>query len=159
MDTIITFKEFQHLPYIFNEKYKHFNQKYHKTLVDFHTDELMLKTYKRYLKVHKDSNNYMVQEAKMELRRIKLRMEFIHDEIRMYKLEMMKWRELSMKLMEAVRKTIKQAKEIDNNFSPYSIDVKVHLRIVNYDGVSWRHPVVVALIGNEFGVLTYDQIF
>ena len=98
----------------------------------------------------------------------------------MYKHEMMKWREISSRLEKAYSTLYKQIGHflnIENLGKPemfrsygtgktilltnhyFGHGIMLHLIIVSYNYTNSKHPVLVNIIDEEFGVLTNQQNF
>lgn len=180
MDTIMTLWQLRNLMLSTKKKFQHFNMLYDNAIKDYHRNVLTLKSEKDYVK-NRDSEEanriYLMFEDDIRLCRNKL--EFAQDEIRMYKHEMQKWRDISTKLERAYWSTynkldkvwhvtedgefgrwIKKYKEvpcISNRF--IGADTKLHLRITWYNTTGCHHQVMVSLLDQKFGVLTNEHIY
>ncbi len=179
MDTIMTLWQLRNLMWSTKQKFQHFNMLYDNAIKDYHRNVLALKSVKDYVKNRNGeevSRIYRMFEG--DIRVCKSKLAFAQDEIRMYKHEMHKWRDISTRLERAYWSTyrkldkvwhvtedgefghwIKKYKEvpcISNRF--IGADTKLHLRIAGYNSTG-RHQVMVSLLDPKFGVLTNEHIY
>lgn len=171
MDTIMTLWQLRNLVWSTKEKFLHFNKLYDNAINDYHKNVLTLKSVKDYVKNHDaEETSRMHRMFKNDIRVCKSKLVFAQDEIRMYKHEMQKWRDISTKLERAYWSTYNKLNKVwhiseDGNFGSWhskrfiGADTKLRLRITWYNTTGCHHQVIVSLLDQKFGVLTNGQIY
>ena len=171
MDTIMTLWQLRNLMWSTKEKFQHFNMLYDNAIKDYHRNVLALQSVKDYVKNRNGeeaSRIYRMFEG--DIRVCKSKLAFAQDEIRMYKHEMQKWRDISTKLERAYWSTYNKLNKVwhvseDGKFGSWhdkrfiGADTKLHLRITWYNTTGCHHQVMVSLLDQKFGVLTNEQIY
>lgn len=171
MDTIMTLWQLRNLMRSTKQKFQHFNMFYYNAIKDYHRNVLALKSVKDYVK-NRDSEeaSRIYRMFEYDIRQYKNKLEFAQDEIRMYKNEMHKWRDISIKLERAywdIYSKIEKAWHVneDGQFGRWSskrfigADTKLHLRITWYTTTGCHHQVMVSLLDKKFGVLTNEHCY
>ena len=168
MDTIMTLWQLRSLMCITKKKFQHFDCLYQNTIKHYQRLEMALKFAKAYVKEHDgEVTNKIYRMSKAE---IKHKLTFAQDEIRMYKNEMHKWRDISTRLERAYWSTYRKLNKVwhvteDGEFGSrhnkrfIGADTKLHLRITWYNTTGCHHQVMVSLLDQKFGVLTNEQIY
>lgn len=164
MDRNFCIKEFRNFSWNLNAKYKHFNELYRQKLIEFHQDELLEKTYKEYIKRKPNPYSDTTKSVEAKLYGIKQRMKFIQDELRMYKREMIMWRDISMKVERAYNYTINNLRDKIEGFGKYTSykrfngdDIIVHVIITGYANSHYKHTVLINIVNEDFGELSKYQ--
>ena len=109
----------------------------------------------------------MTKTVEAKLRGINRRMKFIQDELRMYKREMMMWRDISMKVARALNFLNTNLKKKIEGFGEYTSynrfkgdDVVVHTIITGYANSHTKHMVMINTVNEDLGELTeYQHLF
>jgi hypothetical protein len=168
MDNILTIKQFKAFSDGLNKKYKHFNSLYKQKISELHHNSIMLKAYMDACKHPSPAKDDFILEIKCKLWAIQGEMEFVQDEIRMYKREVMRLKDMSQRVSRAYSFVYENLSKIlkDENFGKYRSyhrfegdDIKVHVRIVN-SKFSVKHTVWVNTTDKKYGKLTrYEQAF
>lgn len=171
MDTIMTLWQLRNLMWSTKQKFQHFNMLYDNVIKDYHRNVLALQSVKDYVK-NRDSEeaSRIYRMFEYDIRQYKNKLEFAQDEIRMYKNEMHKWRDISTKLERAYWSTYNKLNKVwhvseDGKFGSWhgkrfiGADTKLHLRITWYNTTGCHHQVMVSLLDQKFGVLTDEQIY
>ena len=153
------------------QKFQHFNMLYDNAIKEYHRNVLALKSVKNYVK-NRDSEEVdrICRMFKTDIRQCRNKLKFAQDEIRMYKNEMHKWRDISTKLERAYWSTYDKLNKVwhvseDGNFGSWhnkrfiGADTKLHVRITWYNTTGCHHQVMVSLLDPKFGVLTNEQIY
>jgi len=153
------------------QKFQHFNMLYDNAIKEYHRNVLALKSVKNYVK-NRDSEEVdrICRMFKTDIRQYRNKLKFAQDEIRMYKNEMHKWRDISTKLERAYWSTYDKLNKVwhvseDGNFGSWhnkrfiGADTKLHVRITWYNTTGCHHQVMVSLLDPKFGVLTNEQIY
>ena len=167
MNKKFTIKEFCNFSYNLVAKYKHFDTLYRQKLVEFHEKEIQYRAYKEYIDQRSTHCTDTVNHIKSKTYAMMCSFKFAQDELRMYKYEMMKWREISQKVWRAysfIRANV--AKQIEG-FGTYNSkmryvgdDVAVNVCITSHKGAGYKHFVLVKTIDEKFGDLSkYEQCF
>lgn len=180
MDTIMTLWQLRNLVWSTKEKFKHFNMLYDNAIKEYHRNVLALKSVKDYVK-NRDSEEvdriYRMFEG--DIRQYRNKLEFAQDEIRMYKHEMQKWRDISIRLERAYWDVYNKLEKVwhvneDGQFGYWikkykdttcisyrfiGADIKLHLRITWYTTTGCHHQVMVSLLDKKFGVLTNEHCY
>ena len=167
----MTLWQLRNLVWSTKEKFLHFNTLYDNAIKEYHRNVLTLKSAKDYVK-NRDSEEasgiYLMFEDDIRLYRNKLK--FAQDEIRMYKHEMQKWRDISIRLERAYWDIYNKLEKVwhvneDGQFGRWlskrfiGADTKLHLRITGYNTTGWHHRVMVSLLDQKFGVLTNEHCY
>ena len=171
MDTIMTLWQLRKFVWSTKQKFQHFNMLYDNAIKDYHRNVLALKSVKDYVK-NRDSEeaSRIYRMFEYDIRQYRNKLAFAQDEIRMYKHEMQKWRDISTKLERAYQSTYNKLNKVwhvseDGNFGSWQGkrliggDTKLRLRITGYNATGWHHQVMVSLLDKKFGVLTNEQIY
>jgi hypothetical protein len=107
---------------------------------------------------------------KGDIRVCKSKLAFAQDEIRMYKREMQKWRDINTRLQRAYWDVYDKLEKVwhvneDGQFGRWlskrfiGADTKLHLRITWYNTTGCHHQVMVSLLDKKFGVLTNEHSY
>lgn len=171
MDTIMTLWQLRNLVWTTKEKFLHFNKLYDNAINDYHKNVLTLKSVNDYVK-GRDSEevNRIYRMFKGDIRVCKSKLAFAQDEIRMYKHEMQKWRDISIRLERAYWDVYNKLEKVwhvneDGQFGCWlskrfiGADIKLHLRITWYTTTGCHHQVMVSLLDKKFGVLTNEHYY
>ncbi|MBQ3944901.1 MAG: hypothetical protein II670_04740 [Alphaproteobacteria bacterium] len=180
MDTTITLWQLRNLMWSTKQKFKHFNMLYNNAIKEYHRNVLALKTIKDYVK-NRDTEEVdrIYRMFAGDKRQYRIKLEFAQDEIRMYKNEMHKWRDISTKLERAYWSTYNNLNKVwhvteDDQFGRWikkykdvcwisnrfiGGDTKLHLHITGYNTTGCHHQVMVSLLDPKFGVLTNEHIY
>ena len=167
MDTIMTLWQLRKFVWSTKQKFMHFNMLYDNAIKDYHRNVLALQSVKDYVKNRNGeeaSRIYRMFEGDIS------KLAFAQDEIRMYKHEMQKWRDISTRLERAYQSTYNKLNKVwhvseDGNFGSWQGkrliggDTKLRLRITWYNTTGCHHQVMVSLLDQKFGVLTNEQIY
>lgn len=153
------------------QKFQHFNMLYDNAIKEYHRNVLALKSVKDYVK-NRDRKEVdrIYRMFKGDIRQYRNKLKFAQDEIRMYKNEMHKWRDISTKLERAYWSTYDKLNKVwhvseDGNFGSWcnkhfiGADTKLHLRITWYNTTGCHHQVIIALLDKKFGILTNEHIY
>ena len=159
------------------QKFLHFNMLYDNAIKEYHRNVFALKSAKAYVKEHDgEETNKIYRMSKAQYAK---KLAFAQDEIRMYKNEMQKWRDISTRLERAYWSTYRKLDKVwhvteDGKFGRWikkykdvpcisnrfiGADTKLHLRIVGYNSTGCHHQVMVSLLDPKFGVLTNEHIY
>ena len=171
MDTIMTLWQLRNLVRSTKEKFLHFNTLYDNAIKDYHRNVLALKSVKDYVK-NRDSEDVgrIYRMFEYDIREYKNKLEFAQDEIRMYKNEMHKWRDISTRLERAYWSTYNKLNKVwrvneDGQFGRWlskrfiGADTKLHLRIAWYNTTGCHHQVMVQLLDQKFGELSNEHVY
>lgn len=180
MDTTMTLWQLRMLVLSTKEKFLHFNKLYDNAIHDYHKNVLALQSVNDYVK-GRDSEEVdrIYRMFTTDIRVCKSKLAFAQDEIRMYKHEMQKWRDISIRLERAYWdvynklekvwhvnedgqfgcwiKEYRDATCISNRF--IGADTKLHLHITGYNATGCHHQVRVSLLDKKFGVLTNEHCY
>jgi hypothetical protein len=153
------------------QKFQHFDMLYHNAIKEYHRNILTLRSIKDYVKEHDgEETSKIYRMSKADISRYTKKLTFAQDEIRMYKNEMHKWRDISVRLERAYWDIYNKLEKVwhvneDGQFGRWlskrfiGADTKLHLRITWYNTTGWHHQVMVSLLDQKFGVLTNEQIY
>lgn len=156
MDTILTFSDFRSLYNKSKANYKHFDRLYKTNVSEYNKLRLSLNSAKRYIKEHKgEEKNQIYQMCKKDVERHPKELKFEQEEIQMYKREMQRWRDISMRVEKAYWGLYKEMKEIYEDFGRFvdtgkkihikRYDTKIHLVIMGYTQTGCHHHVIVTV--------------
>ena len=171
MDTIMTLWQLRNLVWSTKQKFQHFNMLYDNAIKEYHRNVLALKSVKDYVKNHDgEETSRMYRMFKHDIRVCKSKLAFAQDEIRMYKHEMQKWRDISIRLERAYWSTYNKLNKVwrvneDGQFGRLvskrfiGADTKLHLRITWYNTTGCHHQVMVQLLDQKFGELSNEHVY
>jgi hypothetical protein len=153
------------------QKFQHFDMLYHKAIKEYHRNILVLQSVKDYVKGrNSEETDRIYRMFGTDIRQYTNKLNFAEDELRMYKREMQKWRDISTKLERAYWSTDHKIRKIwntekDGKFGIWQgdsyngTDIKLHLRITWYNTTGCHHQVMVSLLDKKFGILTNEQVY
>lgn len=169
MDRIFTLKSLWKFSLTANEKYKHFNEIYRQKIMDYNHDQILAASYREYLAGHSPSHSATSETIARKLRGIELREKFIQDDIRLYKHEMMRWRDISEKVARAYRYISRElekfkgqdpfaecCRESHPKIRDYRDCIAVNVRITSYND-SYKHHVFIRTVDPFYGNLTNTE--
>lgn len=171
MDTTMTLWQFRSLMQSTKQKFQHFDMLYHNAIKEYHRNILALQSVKDYVKGrNSEEADRIYRMFEGDIRQYTNNLQFAQDELRMYKREMQKWRDISTKLERAYWSTDHKIRKIwntekDGKFGIWQgdsyngTDIKLHLRITWYNTTGCHHQVMVSLLDKKFGILTNEQIY
>ena len=171
MDTIMTLWQLRKFVWSTKQKFMHFNMLYDNAIKEYHRNVLALQSVKDYVKNRNgEEASRIYRMFEVDIIVCKSKLAFAQDEIRMYKHEMQKWRDISTRLERAYQSTYNKLNKVwhvseDGNFGSWQGkrliggDTKLRLRITGYNATGWHHQVMVSLLDKKFGVLTNEQIY
>jgi hypothetical protein len=171
MDTTMTLWQLRMLVLSTKEKFLHFNKLYDNAIHDYHKNVLALQSVNDYVK-GRDSEEVdrIYRMFTTDIRVCKSKLAFAQDEIRMYKREMQKWRDINTRLQRAYWDVYDKLEKVwhvneDGQFGRWlskrfiGADTKLHLRITWYNTTGCHHQVMVSLLDKKFGVLTNEHSY